>query len=193
MSLVRTNPSNVSNTSNTSKYIELQLQHDRLFKQLSYGHINYDIDDLNEMRQTIYINQMLKHNIKINHLMSLERSRYKMYPVQSLATLMLDQDLVRNTNLLSANTNSNLDKIEYVTKYRLVDCKLVKNQASSSIKKSSSSSSSSLKERLKQLLEKKPNETNACTPGQEEPSMELKHAHREFLRHELQRMRTSIP
>ncbi|EER30540.1 predicted protein [Candida tropicalis MYA-3404] len=192
MSSVRTYPSNVSNSSNTSKYIELQLQHDRLFKQLSYGHINYDIDDLNEMRQTIYINQMLKHNIRINHIMSLERSRYKMCPIQSSATSMFDQDSVRNTNLLSANSKLNSDKIEYVTKYRLVDCKLVKNQVTSSIKKPSSSSLS-IKERLKQLLEKKPNETNSCTSSQVEPSSELKHAHREFLRHELQRMRTSIP
>ncbi|KAK6890348.1 hypothetical protein K4I79_000522 [Candida tropicalis] len=191
MSSVRTYPSNVSNSSNTSKYIELQLQHDRLFKQLSYGHINYDIDDLNEMRQTIYINQMLKHNIRINHIMSLERSRYKMCPIQSSTTSIFDQDSVRNTNLLSANSKLNSDKIEYVTKYRLVDCKLVKNQVTSSIKKSSSSLS--IKERLKQLLEKKPNETNSRTSSQVEPSSELKHAHREFLRHELQRMRTSIP
>ena len=33
------------------EYIRLQLIHDLLLKNLGYGHINYDIDELNEVRK----------------------------------------------------------------------------------------------------------------------------------------------
>lgn len=193
MSLIRRYPSNVTNSSNTSKYIELQLENDRLFRRLSYGHIHYDVGDLNEMRENVHLNQMIKHNIKINHLMSQERSRYKLTPpIQRGRNLVLDQELIRNTNLLSANKNINSDKIEYVTKYQLVDCKLIKNQpATPSLKKHIS-----MRERLKLLLDKrpvKPQVTLVFNTAQEETSTELNYAHREFMKHELERIRTSIP
>ncbi|RCK66103.1 hypothetical protein Cantr_01797 [Candida viswanathii] len=196
MSLFRTNGSPVSYSSNTSKFIELQLQNDRLFRQLSYGHIAYDIHDLNQMRESIYTNQMLKHNIRINHLMSLERSRYKMHTPQeytnnSRTPLVSEQELIRNSNLLSANNHLNSARVEYVTKYQLVDCKLVQSQHTPSIKHIS------LRQRLKLLLEKRATRTRVtvanATRRDEGPSTELKHAHREFLRHELDRIRTAIP
>ncbi|EMG49310.1 hypothetical protein G210_5947 [Candida maltosa Xu316] len=127
------------NKNGSLHFIMLHDNENRLFRQLSYGHLTYDINELNNLRQSIHTNQVLKHTLKINNIMNQERLRVNSghnTPPPPTVTIPRYNYLhsMRNSNLLSANRydygdgdDADAGMPQYITKYELVDCTVIKN------------------------------------------------------------------
>ncbi|CAX40397.1 conserved hypothetical protein [Candida dubliniensis CD36] len=169
------------------KYIRLQLMHDLLLRKLSYGHINYDIDDLNEVRKSAYTKYLLMNNVETCCIIK---------PIQMYTdTVAQNQQIIQinpstcNRNLLNANYHANrVAKIEYIVKYQLFDYRIIR------VGPEVKTTEPSLKERLKRIIMRIKNTFHRPIPPiskrmQEKSSKEFKMAHRRFLSHELQQIK----
>lgn len=176
------------------EYIRLQLIHDLLLKNLGYGHINYDIDELNEVRKSVYTKYWLMNNVEtcciINPLPT-----YMNIITQNQPTLQMKlrcHDQTSHTNLLNANHHVNKAvKIEYIAKYQLFDYRIIRVGPEVEIL-----TKPGLKDRLRRMVTRmKSKFKSPISPIKkkipDKASKGFKTAHRKFLSYELQRIRAA--